>query len=390
MRDDRGVTGARASTDTDFCCRGCGSPRTGPVVDLGAIPASDAFPSADDRSADPRWPLRLFLCRDCSLAQLGPTRHPQPEAPRAVESATALAHAAASSAEIVALEGLHAGDTVIEIDSHHGGSWLGGFVAAGLSPRAPDDRADLVADVHGLAHEAELAGPLAAHARRLAPGGRLVLEFHHLLSLVEQRQIDTIRHGHWVYLSLLCMQRLLRRHGLVVTRAVRVPVFGGSLRLTAARAADHPQIDASVEEVAAAERAAGLDTRDAYEDFARLGRRVADDLREHLRAARAAGRTVAGYGAPSKAPVLLGVAAVDSDLLPYTVDLAAAKHGRRLPGTGIPIRAPEELLRDRPDEVVVLTWDIADEVVAQLRAAAAGSGWEPRFYLPLPEARYYE
>ena len=106
--------------------------------------------------------------------------------------------------------------------------------------REQDQTADLVVDVHALAHESDLDAPLAAHAARLAEGGRLVLEFHHLLSLVEQSQVDTIRHGHWVYLSLLSMQRLLARHGMVVTRALRVPVFGGSLRVTAGRAQDDP------------------------------------------------------------------------------------------------------------------------------------------------------
>ncbi len=373
----------------ELSCRGCASPRTVQVVDLGAVPACDSFPSSDDHGVDPRWPLRLYLCRDCLLAQLGPDTLPDPETPRAIESATSLAHAAAAAADVVRTEGARPGQRIIEIDSHHGGSWLDGFVAAGLVAVAPDTAADLVADVHGLAHEAELDGPLAAHARRLAPGGRLVLEFHHLLALIEQRQIDTIRHGHYVYLSLLALERLLQRHGLVVTRAVRVPVFGGSLRLTAARRDDEPEPDPTVAEVRAAELAAGLDTPAAYRRFAEQGREAAAGVRAHLELARAAGRTVAGYGAPSKAPVLVAVSDVDVDLLPYTVDLAPAKQGRRLPGTAIPIDAPERLVADRPDEVVVLTWDIADEVVAQLRTSAKGTGWTPAFWVPLPTPHYY-
>jgi C-methyltransferase C-terminal domain/Putative zinc binding domain len=369
-------------------CRGCGEVAATRVLDLGEVPASDYFPPLNDPSRDPRWPLQLFVCGECALVQLGPSEHPEPEPPRAVESATALTHAARSAADIVATEGLHPGERVIEIDSHHGGSWLAGFTEAGLVERPGDESADLVVDVHGIAHEPDLAGPLAAHGRRIAPGGRLVLEFHHLLPMLEQSQIDTVRHGHFVYLSLIAMDRLLRRHDLVPTRAVPVDVFGGSLRLTAARAADDPAVDASVARVLGAERAAGLDGPAAVVRFGERGSRSARAFADHLRSLRDSGRSVAGYGAPSKAPVLLALAGVDESLLPYTVDLAPAKHGSRLPGTRIPILPPGELLARQPDEVAVLTWDIADEIVAQLSHAASGSDWTPRLYAPLPAGRY--
>lgn len=378
------MTQAGRDGATAVTCRGCGAAKAQLVLDLGDIPASDLFPSIDSNPAeDPAWALELYLCLECWLVQLGPSRQPEPEMPRAVESATALAHATASAAAIVLAEGLRPGQAVIEIDSHHGGSWLAGFTAAGLVEQPPDGTADLVADVHGLAHEGDLAAPLAEHARRLRPGGKLVLEFHHLLPMIEQGQIDTVRHGHFVYLSLLTMTQLLDRHGLVATRAVRVPIFGGSLRLTAARVADDPVIDPSVAEVRAAERAGGLEDPDTYRDFGERGSQTAAALRTHLEQARADGRTVAGYGAPSKAPVLLALAGVDESLLPYTADLAPAKHDRRLPGTAIPIVSPDELAERRPDEVVILTWDLADEVATQLRRMSVG-GWDPLFWVPLP------
>jgi hypothetical protein len=370
-------------------CRGCGSTRTSAVVDFGVVPASDWFPLVEDAAEDPRWPLRLFLCQDCLLAQLGPDVHPTPEPPLAIESQTSRRHAVESAIDVVRTEGISAGSTIIELDSHHGGSWLDGFVAEGLVSRNPDETADLVVDVHALAHEAELFSPLAAHAARLAEGGRLVLEFHHLLPLVEEAQIDTIRHGHWVYFSLLSLRELLRQHGLIVTRAVRVPIFGGSLRVTAARLQDDPTVDASIHQILEAERAMGLDDGERMAEFGRRGLAVADQFRNHLIGARDAGTTVAGYGAPSKAPVLVALAGVDEDLLPYTVDLSPHKEGRRLPGTRIPIYSPDELLRQQPDEVVVLTWDIIDEVSRQLSESADGSGWKPRLYVPLPEPGYF-
>jgi hypothetical protein len=369
-------------------CRGCGELAATAVLDLGEVPASDYFPPLDDPGPDPCSPLQLFVCAECALVQLGPSEHPEPQPSLAVESVTAQIHAARSAAEIVATEGLRPGDSVIEIDSHHGGSWLSGFIAANLVERPAQASADVVADVHGIAHEPDLVEPLAEHARRVAPGGRLVLEFHHLLPMLEQSQIDTVRHGHFVYLSLIAMDRLLRRHDLVPTRAVPVDVFGGSLRLTAARAADDPAVDGSVARVLAAERGAGLEHPDAVVRFGERGRRNAREFAEHLRSLRESGRSIAGYGAPSKAPVLLALAGVDESLLPYTVDLAPAKHGSRLPGTRIPILPPEQLLARRPHEVAVLTWDIADEIVSQLARAAAGLDWSPRLYVPLPAARY--
>lgn len=373
-----------------FACRGCGSLSTTLVLDLGDLPASDMFPPVEDTGPDPGWPLCLYFCHTCALVQLGPADHPDPEVPRAVESATGLEHASQSAGEVFRVEGLRPGQAVIEIDSHHGGSWLDGFAAAGLITRGPAEQADLVVDVHGLAHEPFLEAPLAAHARRLLPGGRLVLEFHHLLPLVEEGQVDTIRHGHFVYLSLLAMRELLTRHGLVVTRALAIPMFGGSLRLTARHADEEPEINVGVAVLLDRERAAGLDGVEVFEAFAERGRAVASAFRDHLQQLHAAGKRVAGYGAPSKAPVLVGLAGVDERLLPYTVDLAAAKHGRRLPGTAIPILAPDRLLDDRPDEVVILTWDIASEIVEQLTSAAEGSGWSPAFYVALPAAGYIQ
>lgn len=357
-------------------------------MDLGIVPASDWFPLIDDPGEDPRWALRLIFCQDCRLAQLGPDVFPTPEPPRALESETSRLHAKESAIEVIRTEGLMPGDSIIELDSHHGGSWLGGFIDGDLVPRDPNLTADLVVDVHALAHEPDLEAPLAAHAARLAPGGRLVLEFHHLLPLVEQSQIDTIRHGHWVYLSLLSLQRLLGRHDLVVTRAIRVPVFGGSLRVTAGRSQDSPEIDPGVEEILAAECAIGLDDGRGLAELGRRGLEVAEHFRLHLVHARETGVSIAGYGAPSKAPVLVALAGIDESLLPYTVDLSPEKHGRRLPGTGIPILSPAELLLRRPEEVVVFTWDILDEVARQLHDAAVGIDWTPRLYVPLPEPGY--
>ena len=369
-----------------FACRSCRGETTA-VLDLGEVPASDQFPPIGAPLPDPTWPLTLHLCTACGLVQLGPGRGAFPEPQMAVDSATALSHARASVASVLAEEQVGPGGTVIELDSSHGASWLPEFVAAGLIESRPEGRADLVVDVHHLMHYEDTDAVVAEHAARLAPGGHLVIEFFHVLPVIEQTLIDTIRHGHFVYLSVVAAEPLLARHGLVATRAELVDVYGGSVRLTAARRADRPTIDSSVEAVRTRERAAGVDGIAALEGLGRRRDAVATRFRERLESLAAAGRRVAGYGAPSKAPVLLALAGVDGSLLPYTVDLSPAKHGRRVPGAAIPIHPPEYLLEDRPDEVVILTWDIANEVALQLHQMAGHTDWAPRLWVPLPEVR---
>jgi hypothetical protein len=369
-------------------CRACRSSSVEPVVHLGDVPASDAFPLlSDDPATDRAYPLELRICRDCLLIQLGPGEAPPPEQPGPVESQTMLRHAAESADRVVAREGLPAGTTMIELHSAHGGSWGPDLQRLGLRPVSSGGQADLVVDVHFLMHEEDLDGVLAAHAARLPPDGVLVCEFFHALPMVTGNLIDTVRHGHFVYLTLLSATENLARHGLIVTWVHEVSLYGGSLQLAARTATSSPNVDPSVEELLSRERAAGLDDVEALKRFGTEGKVLASKVKAELSRRRAAGRRVAGYGAPSKAAVLLALADVDQRLLDYTVDLSPSKTGRRIPGTGVPIRAVEYLLRDRPDDVVLLTWDIADEVANQLARAAAGTGWDPTLVAPLPELR---
>jgi len=208
-----------------------------------------------------------------------------------------------------------------------------------------------------------------------------VLEFHHLLPLVEQAQFDTIRHGHTIYLSLLALEVALGRYGLHAIDAQMADTFGGSLLVTAARSG---LPDRSVGAVLEAERRAGLTEAGAIRGMQARAAAAANALRTHLVDARSVHRRVLGYGAPSKASVLLTWAGIGPDLLAFTADLSPAKHGLRLPGVAIPIRSPEDLLAARPDEVLILTWDIADEVRAQLSDVES---WGGRFVVAAPTLR---
>lgn len=367
-------------------CRGCEQGTARRTMDLGRQPASDDFPALDAPGPDGRWPLELWWCPDCTLAQLGPVVA-QVEAPvLAVESQTSRDHARRVVGATLDEFPWLAGRTVREFASHHGGSWLEALAERGCRQAASGEPADLVVDVHALAHERDVATRLTERRAALAADGLLVFEFHHLLPLVQQGQFDTVRHGHWCYLSLTALQRLAKGHGLKVIAAVAEDVFGGSLRALLAHEDSSHSSDGSVPAVLATERVAGLVDGSGLEDLGRRARRSAADLRDYLVAQRAAGRRVLGYGAPSKAPVLLGVAGVGRGLLEFTVDAAPLKHNRAIPGARIPIRPVSDLRAAQPDVVLILTWDIADEVVSQLEAAG---GWGAEYVLPLPEPRRY-
>lgn len=383
-------------------CRGCGSARLDKVLDLGSQPACDHFPLLDDPAADPCWPLALTMCADCALVQLDHVS-PAPEEPLAVESATLQRHAIEASARVLSRLHLRPGTTVREFASHHGGSWLPALLEAGCveagsvegssleassadagDPAARRAPAQLVIDNQSIIHAEELEPELAERVAALADDGVLVIEFHHALEQLVQGQFDTVRHGHPLYFSLTSWSRACERHGLRIVDAWTEDVFGGCLVVVARRtvAAGPPARD--VTDILQQEHEAGAVDAEGYAALDRLAQRSVTDFVAHLREAKEAGVRVAAYGAGSKACTLLGVAGVGTDLLPMVADLSAGKHGRRIPGVGLPIVSPEGLVAASPDEVMILTWDIADEVIAQLRSMGLA---EARFFVPLPRLR---
>lgn len=354
-------------------CRSCGAASLVTVVDLGMQPACDHFPPLDEDAADPTWPLALVLCRDCGLSQLSHDS-PAPEEPLAVESATLKQHAVDVSQRLIERLGLTPGTRVREYASHHGGSWRAALEGAGMvclpeltpeeTPEKANEQADLVVDNMSIIHAEDLRAELAERVAALAPGGRLVIEFHHALPQVTEGQFDSIRHGHPLYFSLGSWRAAVQAFGLEVETVWPEDVFGGCL-VVVAREGTTP--DASALEVLEAENEAGISAPEGYTPLSDRAREVGAGLREVLEAAAGAGTKVAGYGAGSKGVTFLNVAGIDSDLLPMIADLSPGKHGRRIPGTSIPIVSPEALVDSAPDVVVVLTWDIAREVVIDLR-----------------------
>ena len=328
----------------------------------------------------PTWPLVLVKCVAVPPDAAPGADGPVPEVPLAVVSETAKAHAATRVRDVVSLVGASGSQLVREFDSPHGGSWLPGFVGAGWRVGRRAAPADVVVDVHGLVHEDDLDFALQQRLELVAPDGRFVIEFHHALALVENGQIDIIRHGHPVYLSLLALEPALARHGFVMLHAERSPVYGGSLLLVCGRSGEP---DASVEAALDAERDAGLDDDQTP---GRAGAARAESATACTHWLRSSGRPGGPCWATvrrQRRPCSLNRARVDPDLLPFIADIAPRKHGRPDAGDANPDQQPSDLIAANPDAVLVFTWDIADEVRAQL----IGQGLRSDFYVPLPVPR---
>jgi 2-polyprenyl-3-methyl-5-hydroxy-6-metoxy-1,4-benzoquinol methylase len=243
-------------------------------------------------------------------------------------------------------------------------------------------RADLVAGNNVFAHVPDIRGFAAGLRALVKDEGTVTLEFPHLLRLIERRQYDTIYHEHYSYLSLLTSSRALETAGLRVVDVEELGTHGGSLRVYARPAENGGEPSARVKAVLAAEEAAGLHTVSGYEGFAPAVLKIKSDLLGFLLGAAREGKSVAGYGAPGKGNTLLNHCGIRTDLLSYTVDRSPVKQGKFLPGTHIPIYAPERLAETRPDYILVLPWNLREEISQQL--SYVGS-WGGKLVFPIPE-----
>jgi SAM-dependent methyltransferase len=405
-------------------CRFCGSELSETFVDLGMSPLCESFLSAEQiDSPEPFYPLRAFVCGKCWLVQL-----PQYVAASDIFSEYAyfssysdswLKHAKQYCDEMIERFNLGPSSQVVEIASNDG-YLLKNFVARGIPAlgiepaanvaqaaadkgvptlvkffgratadelRADGIRADLLVANNVLAHVPELNDFVDAMHRLLAPDGIATCEFPHLLKLIEGNQFDTIYHEHFCYFSLASVRRVLEAHGLAIFDVEELATHGGSLRIFCRHAgARHPDIEPRVARLAAREAEADLSSLDGYRRFAQQVCETKHKLLEFLLAARRAGRTIAGYGAPGKGNTLLNYCGIREDFVAYTVDRNPYKQGKFLPGTHIPVFAPEKLAETRPDYVLILPWNLKDEIMSQL---AYVRQWGGRFVVPIPEPTVY-
>jgi hypothetical protein len=361
-------------------CRWCRGADGETVLDLGDQPAADYFPGVDDPGPDPAYPLQMWLCATCGLAQLlvDPT---VPEEPRGAEPA-ALVEQAEDAVERVDLSGwLPSGGRTAEYGSPHGGSWLALLAARGLAPVGDSEHADVVLDCFGLMHSADQATALAERAARVAAGGVLLLQFHSLATIMRLGQWNSLRHGHYAYYSTTVLGRMLAAVDFVPRQAWRFDLYGGTMLLAATRAGgagddDAGDLDrsASVRDLLADEAALGVEdpTRVLALQDSAASRAAA--LHRWLVEQKAAGCTVLGYGAASRSVALLCRAGVDRSLLGAVADASPAKQGRRMPATDIPVVAPGDLVAGRPDAVALFLPDLLREMRATLPEVEANGG----------------
>jgi hypothetical protein len=351
------------------------------VLDLGDQPAADHFPAVEEPGPDPAYPLQMWLCATCGLAQLlvDPT---VPEEPRGAEPA-ALVEQAEDAVDRVALAGwLSTGGRTAEYGSPHGGSWLALLAARGVAPVGDGEQADVVLDCFGLMHSADQAAALAERATRVAPGGVLLLQYHSLATIMRLGQWNSLRHGHYAYYSTTALVRMLGEVGFVPRQAWRFDLYGGTVLLAATRGADAEDKradsgpDASVGGLLDEEAALGVEDPARVRALQDSAVSRAEALHQWLVEQKAAGCTVLGYGAASRAVALLCRAGVDSGLLGAVADASPAKHGRRMPATDIPVVAPAELIAARPDAVALFLPDLMREIRQTLpEVEAAGGQW---------------
>ena len=408
--------GARGRTRCRFCGGGLH-----PVVDLGLSPPCESFVPPERAGAGEMFhPLDVRICGDCRLMQIGeyvPVREIFDEyAYFSSYSETWVAHARDHVATMAARLGLGADSFVVEVASNDGyllrEVTARGIPCVGIEPAANVARAavargvptrvayfgraladelvdegrtaDLVVANNVLAQVPDLNDFVAGLARILKPDGVLTIEVPHLLRLIAETQFDTIYHEHFSYFSLATSERILAAHGLRVFDVDLLPTHGGSLRLHVCHAASARDVGEALDRVRRAEAEAGLDAVATYADFARRVERTKRRLVRLLGDLKEEGRRIVGYGAPGKGNTLLNYCGIRTDLVDFTVDRNPYKHGRLLPGTRIPVLPPERLDAARPDVVLILPWNLKEEIMRQLDHVR---GWGGRFLVPIPEPR---
>jgi SAM-dependent methyltransferase len=402
-------------------CRHCGSPLKLPFLDLGVAPPSNAYLTANRVPAPEVWlPLRLMVCQSCWLVQtldyaLSDTLFTADYAYFSSFSSSWLNHSRDYATQMTARFGLGANSTVCEVAANDG--YLlqyfkaDGVPCYGVEPTAStvkaarakgieiveaffgrklaqslveDGRsADLTAANNVLAHVPDINDFVGGFATLLKPSGVATFEFPHLLEMARNNQFDTAYHEHYSYLSLTAVAKIFAENGLAVFDVEKLPTHGGSLRVFAQRRDSGAQpVEESVAALIGEEEAAGVTRADFYVSFQGRAEKIKDDALAFLIEAKRKRQKVGAYGAAAKGNTLLNFSGVKPDLIPYVVDRNPAKQTQYMPGSRIPIVPESRLIEDRPDIVVILPWNLRDELTKQLGYV---KDWGGRFVSFVPE-----
>lgn len=405
-------------------CRFCGTPLQNMVADLGVSPLANTFlNTAQLNQQETFYPLRVYVCERCFLVQIEEFESPDhifsDYAYFSSYSDTWLEHARRYVDMAVERFTLTEASQVIEIASNDGyllqyfvakgipslGIEPAGNVAAvavkkGISSLvdffekkmacqlvAQGIQADLIVGNNVLAHITRLNDFVKGMKTLLKPEGVVTLEFPHLLRLMTENQFDTIYHEHFSYFSLITAERLLARHNLRIFDLEELPTHGGSLRLYACHAEDCSKYqNLNVEHLRDQEEAAGLKNLETYLSFAEKVKETKRNLLEFLISAKRQRKSVVAYGAPAKGNTLLNYCGIRSDFIEYTVDRSPHKQRHFLPGTHIPIYYPDKIRETRPDYVLILPWNLKDEIIEQMSYIRE---WKGQFLVPIPEVKIY-
>lgn len=407
---------------SSLSCRSCSSPLVHSVADLGIMPLANSYvppESASEKEAS--FPLHAYVCHQCWLVQVPPQATPE-----AIFSHYAYfsgfshiwkEHCKKYASEMISRFALSSSSLVVEIASNDG-TLLQGFkenniqvlgiepaqnIAAyanehGIPTRASffgketaqklvaeGIRADVMAANNVLAHVPDIHDFVAGFTLLLKPEGVITFEFPHVLEMLKQTQFDTIYHEHFSYLSLTALQPIFHRHGLKMVDIEKLSTHGGSLRVFLMHENASAKASPSVEMTLQEEENYGLTSLKTYEVFAAKVQAVRIDLLHSLQALKAEGKKVAAYGAPAKGNTLLNYCGIGTEFLAYTVDKNPHKQGYLLPGSHLPIHSPDHLLQDKPDVVLILPWNIADEIMQEMQQIKE---WGGRFMTAIPNVRY--
>jgi SAM-dependent methyltransferase len=392
-------------------CRFCAAPVEATFADLGMSPLANSYiPPERAGAMEPFYPLHAYVCSRCFLVQLGEFESPEhifsDYAYFSSYSSTWLEHSRRYVEAMTERFGLDRSSQVVEIASNDG--YLlqyfveRGIPVLGIEPAAnvavaaaekgvrtlvrffgvetarevaAEQQADLLLGNNVLAHVPDLNDFVGGMKVLLKPGGVITMEFPHLMRLIEENQWDTIYHEHFSYFSFSTVQRVFVAHGLRLFDVEELSTHGGSLRIFGCHDDDvaKPQTERAAE-LLAREEAAGYSSMDIYLAY---GERVIEDKQQILSTLidlKRAGKRIVGYGAPAKGNTLLNYCGVGPEFVEYTADLNPHKQNHLLPGTHIPIRSPDELREDRPDVVMILPWNLKDEIMEQLSFVREWSG----------------
>jgi SAM-dependent methyltransferase len=409
-------------------CRFCRSQLEHQVVDLGLSPISNHFRSSNSvgREGQTFYPLAVLVCDRCWLVQLTDVETPPHFTDDYVyfssHSTSWLDHARRYAETMRQRLPLGRDSLVIELASNDGYLLqyfkLAGVPVLGVEPtsntaesaRAQHGiesvvdffgerlakelhgkgiQADLIAGNNVLAHVPDISDFVAGVPIILKPGGTVTFEFPHLLAMLSLCQFDTIYHEHFSYLSLLTVERVFEAHGLVVYGVEELPTHGGSLRVYAAHKGSgivNAGLAAGRDKVRHDEAQSGLDRLETYADFGAEVVRRKMDLLSFLIDAKRKGKTVLAYGAPAKGNTMLNYCGIGPELIAYTADRSPAKQGKYLPGVNLSVRSPDELVADRPDYILILPWNLRDEIAEQLAPARE---WGAQFVVAIPRIEIF-